>query len=698
MSIKQKLFAIMILLDIMLAMLGVSMVWKAAQNARQVRLTEITVTNLYLASQVRAHISRQMKDAMDYLMTGEKRHKEEFEKSRVVVQTSLREWGATGQRSGWRKTAEADQHEKNVEGIKAEYEAALEKYAKVFALNGGGHSAEAFRLMEGEAEPWVEQVLFRSLDESVAEELVGVEAMYDAVLLRMGSVPWGMGESLQQVRKVRSALRYYGAVEKTQFDVNWQASKLRSYLISGADQDEMEVAAVAEGIVRDLREWEKALPPVEGLIAGGNRQGVDLLWEVERQYDALLLVVYRTMSLKKSGKGGEAYRLLEEKGDPQMDGLLLPDIADAIDQVKNIISGANKSLLQMTGVAGAMGALALLIAAMLILVLSGGVIRGMIRSIDRLKDGVEQVRAGRLNARIELQGSDELAQLAASFNGMCDQLERSRQEILDARDQSEHTARELQQSNDELRNFTYIFFHDLREPLVNLKGFASELQATLLEARDLVGASIDRLDERISGRLTRALQKDAPDALLFINASVHRMDLLFNAVVNLAHLGRRTLKPELLSMEELVQAALAKSARESDNHGAKVTVQPLPKVVADRHSIQLIIGHLLDNALKYPEHGRSAEVVIGAEAGAQETIFHIRDNGRGIGEGDLEKIFDIFRRAGHQDVAGAGMGLSYVKTLVQRHGGRLWCESVPGVGSTFSFSLPVQSVNGEASP
>jgi len=71
-----------------------------------------------------------------------------------------------------------------------------------------------------------------------------------------------------------------------------------------------------------------------------------------------------------------------------------------------------------------------------------------------------------------------------------------------------------------------------------------------------------------------------------------------------------------------------------------------------------------------------------------EVLFRISDNGRGIASADLDKIFDIFRRAGRQDVPGEGMGLAYVRTLVKRLEGQIWCESMHGTGTTFFVSLP----------
>jgi signal transduction histidine kinase len=121
-----------------------------------------------------------------------------------------------------------------------------------------------------------------------------------------------------------------------------------------------------------------------------------------------------------------------------------------------------------------------------------------------------------------------------------------------------------------------------------------------------------------------------------------------------------------------------------------VTVGPLPEVVADRTSMEQIMGNLLDNALKYLVPDRPGKLEISAGQDPDETIFRIRDNGRGITADDMPKVFAPFRRIGRQDTPGEGMGLPYVQALVRRHGGRIWCESEPGVGTTFAFTIPNQ--------
>ena len=99
------------------------------------------------------------------------------------------------------------------------------------------------------------------------------------------------------------------------------------------------------------------------------------------------------------------------------------------------------------------------------------------------------------------------------------------------------------------------------------------------------------------------------------------------------------------------------------------------------------MGNILDNALLYLDPERLGEIEIGGERQADQVCFYIRDNGRGIAPGDMDKVFAPFRRGGKQDMPGEGMGLAYVQALVRRHGGRIWCESQPGVGTTFTFTV-----------
>ena len=256
-------------------------------------------------------------------------------------------------------------------------------------------------------------------------------------------------------------------------------------------------------------------------------------------------------------------------------------------------------------------------------------------------------------------------------------------------------AAELEQSNEEVKNFAYIVSHDLRVPLVNLKGYSAELHSALEVIGSNFDAALPHLNDEKRSAVAIALHEDAPEALEFITNSVSRMDSFINSVLILSRLGRRELKPEPIDMNALVQTSLENLSHQIHERGTRVTVESLPQVVADRTAMEQIIGNILGNAVKYLDPERPGRIEVTAETNNGEQIFRIRDNGRGIAEEDMHKVFAPFRRAGKQDTPGEGMGLAYVQTLVRRQDGRIWCESALGKGSTFTFTITQHRAEGE---
>jgi signal transduction histidine kinase len=119
-----------------------------------------------------------------------------------------------------------------------------------------------------------------------------------------------------------------------------------------------------------------------------------------------------------------------------------------------------------------------------------------------------------------------------------------------------------------------------------------------------------------------------------------------------------------------------------------VKTGPLPRITSDGTAIEQIFANLLDNAIKYMDPQRPGQIEVTAEETAEETVFRVRDNGRGIAEDDMDKVFVPFRRLGAQDVPGEGVGLAFVRALLHRLGGKIECHSQLGVGTTFRFTLP----------
>ncbi|MCJ7662837.1 MAG: HAMP domain-containing histidine kinase, partial [Desulfobacterales bacterium] len=244
------------------------------------------------------------------------------------------------------------------------------------------------------------------------------------------------------------------------------------------------------------------------------------------------------------------------------------------------------------------------------------------------------------------------------------------------------------------KNFAYIVSHDLRVPLVNLKGYTSELRTALGVIGSNLDAVLPHLIEEKQSAVAAALHEDVPEALEFITNSVSRMDSFINAVLILARLGRQELKPEPIDMNTLVKTTVETMSHQLQERGIEVNVGSLPHVVADRIAMEQIMGNILGNAVKYLDSSRLGRIEVTAQANGAETTFRIRDNGRGIAAEDMDKVFAPFRRAGKQDTQGEGMGLAYVQTLLRRHGGRISCESELGKGTTFTFTISTRSEKG----
>jgi signal transduction histidine kinase len=248
---------------------------------------------------------------------------------------------------------------------------------------------------------------------------------------------------------------------------------------------------------------------------------------------------------------------------------------------------------------------------------------------------------------------------------------------------------ELRRANEEVQRFAYIVSHDLRSPLVNVLGFTAELDAT----NKTLGALIARAETEAPQLLTddvRFAQEDLPEAIGFIRSSTQKMDRLINAILKLSREGRRSLTAEQLPMDHVVSEIAGSLAQLAEDAGAKMVVEtPLPDIVNDRVAIEQIFSNVIENAVKYRDPARPLQVIVRGRREGNRAIFEIADNGRGIDAKDHERIFDLFRRAGRQDVGGEGIGLAQVRGLVNRLGGFIDVTSALGEGSVFRLNLPV---------
>jgi len=233
----------------------------------------------------------------------------------------------------------------------------------------------------------------------------------------------------------------------------------------------------------------------------------------------------------------------------------------------------------------------------------------------------------------------------------------------------------LERTNADLEQFAYVASHDLREPLRMVSSYMA-----LLERR--YG---DRLD------------KDGHEFIAFAKEGAVRMDRLVQDLLEFSRVGRVTEPPATISVDTILADVLTVLAPMVEEAGAKIlTSSPLPILSCHGTEIFLLLQNLISNGMKFRAPSRPPVVRIAAERQGVNWLFSVADNGIGIEPGYYDRIFKIFQRLHTRDTYdGTGIGLSICKKIVERHGGRIWVNSVPGEGSTFFFTLgPVESSAG----
>jgi signal transduction histidine kinase len=234
----------------------------------------------------------------------------------------------------------------------------------------------------------------------------------------------------------------------------------------------------------------------------------------------------------------------------------------------------------------------------------------------------------------------------------------------DAEREKRHVAELLAQAREEVLG---VVAHDLRNPL-----------SIIITSTDLL------LEENLDRSRRTEMLKVALRAGRHMNRLIG--DLLDTVRM---HAGKFTLDLEDVPVAAIFRQTIETFRPVAEKSGVYLeAVPPNDEVVvrADPFRVSQIVGNIVGNALKFtPEHGN---VTLRADASGNQVAIHVSDSGPGIAPGDIDHLFDDFWQARRNDYRGVGLGLAIAKGLVEAHGGKIWCDSAPGRGSTFSFTLP----------
>ncbi|HXK11228.1 MAG TPA: HAMP domain-containing sensor histidine kinase [Vicinamibacteria bacterium] len=286
--------------------------------------------------------------------------------------------------------------------------------------------------------------------------------------------------------------------------------------------------------------------------------------------------------------------------------------------------------------------------------------RSLARPLTEMSRAAAEIAAGHLDHPITVDRTDEVGDLARAFDRMAADL-RAHEEALRAE------RADLAAKNAELERFNYTVSHDLKSPLVTVRGFA-----------ELAGTDLD------AGHVDRVRQD-----LRRVVSAADRMHRLLDDLLELSRVGRVVQAPEDVALAELAREAvdLVRGPLEAGRVRVEIA-DDLPVVRADRRRLLEVYQNLIQNAAKFACGDREPRVEVGVRRDGPERVFFVRDNGRGIEPRFLERVFDLFEKLDPR-VEGTGVGLALVRRIVEAHGGRAWAESEgPGHGATFCFTLP----------
>ncbi|MBI5505566.1 MAG: GAF domain-containing sensor histidine kinase [Deltaproteobacteria bacterium] len=231
----------------------------------------------------------------------------------------------------------------------------------------------------------------------------------------------------------------------------------------------------------------------------------------------------------------------------------------------------------------------------------------------------------------------------------------------------------------DMEEMLHVVSHDLRSPMTAMYGY---MHMALDEAEELSAAS----EEEEGGELAEVGTRIATPLQAGIR-SVEKLNRMVQRLLDFSRVARLDYHFEMLEMTQLARGVLDTLGFQIKERGIDATLGVLPDVIGDRIQVEAVFRNLVDNAIKYMGSGERRAIEIGSRTEGDAVVFFVRDTGMGMTQDQAAKAFLPFRRFRVDAAPGEGIGLSYVRKIVERHGGRIWCESAEGVGSTFFFTL-----------
>jgi signal transduction histidine kinase len=433
------------------------------------------------------------------------------------------------------------------------------------------------------------------------------------------------------------------------------ATQLQEVAIAFATPDERRVDAA----IRQIAQTRYSIDRLEFVAS----EEADLVARVGATHNDFAATTLQMLELLRTGHTGEAQPLqtqalaLADRIERLTNELVHRAEAEVADSIESSRQADALSRTVVLGFAAASIALAVIIGVALALSISG--------PLRAIGGRVERIAAGDFTEHVRVENRDELGALAANIDRMNDQLG-----LLYA---------QLQTANRHKSEFLSNMSHELRTPLNAIIGFSEVLL------------------ERLFGELN-AKQADYLQDIL--DSGKHQLTLV-NDILDLSKVeaGRMELELSSFSLKETVTSSVAMLRERAARRGIALEVEcdlSVDTMEADQRKVKQVLFNLLSNAVKFtPEGGK---ITVRARTASDVAEISVQDTGVGIAAEDQDRIFEEFAQAssGKATEASTGLGLTIAKRFVELHGGAMTVQSAVGIGSTFTFSLPLRRASSVA--
>ncbi|MBN1123416.1 MAG: HAMP domain-containing histidine kinase [Sedimentisphaerales bacterium] len=246
-------------------------------------------------------------------------------------------------------------------------------------------------------------------------------------------------------------------------------------------------------------------------------------------------------------------------------------------------------------------------------------------------------------------------------------------------------SRRAQRVEKEIERFNIVLLRGLRLPLRNIRQAADKIRTPFYS---LTSSCVEQTtcQDRLSFE-----KGNYGKEIAVIQEGVEEMDALAAGMLRMARARRAQLRTDWVDVNSIVVGVVHKLDPLVQQSGATIHMQHLPTCLADSDLISQLFEALISNALQYSGDNQNAQIRIWGWIERNKTVYCVQDNGIGMDSDEIDKIFEMFYRVRpDRTTKQQGLGLAVVRRVVEQHNGRLWVKSIPGRGSTFTFSLPMK--------